>query len=91
MLTELLDRLGVTAESDRAEILAATDGIADSAIEQMATALANQLPAGGVKDVVWGPIRSAVTGSVASDDAALNAKIAALFDAIVAKLESPKS
>ncbi len=68
--------------ADKDQILGAADGIADAWLDQVVTAICDNLPAGGLKSFEWGPIRNAVLASEPQIDQATNDRISALFDAI---------
>lgn len=76
------------AQADRDEILGLADGIADGWLDKIITAIADNLPSGGVKSVEWGPIKGALLASEPQIDQASNDAIAALFDKITAALKS---
>lgn len=74
------------AEKDRAEILAAADGLADPYVEKLVEAFANALPSGGIKNFEWGAIKGALLQSIPADEQATNAQLAAAFDKIAVAL-----
>jgi hypothetical protein len=86
-LSPLEHYVGALAESDRDEILGAADGVADSFFDQTVTTIVSNLPKGGIKDIEWGGIKSALLASLPQEDQLLNDKISNLFDVIVTKLQ----
>jgi len=75
------------AESDRDQILGLADGVADGWLDKVVTAITDNLPAGGVKNIEWGPIKGALLASEPQIDQATNDQISALFDRIVASIK----
>lgn len=66
-------------QADKAAILTQADSIADDLVNKAATAFANALPSGGLKNLEFGPVKSAIVASLPQDDAAVNAQIETLF------------
>lgn len=75
------------AKDHKDEILGLADGIADAWLDKVVSAIADNLPAGGVKSVEWGPIKGALLASSTQIDEATNEQISALFDKVLAALQ----
>ena len=74
-------------DADKDAILGAADGLADDVIDRAVTAFADNLPAGGLKSVEFGPIKDALIASEPQFDQIVNDKIGALFDVIEGALK----
>lgn len=75
-------------EAKRDSILAAADGVTDTWLDKVTTAIADNLTHGGVSDIEWGDVKKAVIASEPQIDEATNERVSALFDAIVVALKA---
>lgn len=79
---------GALAEGDKDEILGLADSVVDSWQDKIVTAIVTNLPAGGIKNVEWGPIKNALLASEPQMEQATNDAVSKLFDLTVAKLQA---
>lgn len=75
-------------ETDRTAILNATDALATDLVDKSLTALANNLPKGGIKSYEWGPLATAILASEPQINLEVIKQIAQLFDAIAAAVHN---
>ena len=68
--------------------LGLADFVVDSWQDKIVTAIVTNLPAGGIKNVEWGPIKNALLASEPQMDQATNDAVSRLFDLTVAKLQA---
>lgn len=74
-------------DAHRDDILGAADGVTDTWLDKVTTAVADNLTHGGVSNLEWGDVKKAVIASEPQIDEATNERVSALFDAFVAALK----
>lgn len=75
-------------DADKAHLENLVHGVADDTLNKAVTAFADNLPAGGVKNIEWGPIKGALLQSEPDLDSIVNEKINAFFDAVEVALKN---